>query len=72
MGCGSRGYTTAFAGLPGYGLGTINNTGLSGGKWGNSIVQRSMSDVPVPETPTSNHPHKPIPGASGQLIYTET
>ena len=72
MGGGSRGYTTAFAGLPGYGLGTINNTGLSGGKWGNSIVQRSMSDVPVPEPPTSNHPHKPIPGASGQLIYTET
>lgn len=33
---------------------------------------RSMSDVSMPEAPTSNHPHKPIPGATGKLIYTET
>jgi len=32
-----------------------------------------MSDeVALPEPPFSNHPHKAIPGASGQLIYTET
>lgn len=35
-------------------------------------LMRSFSDVAVPEPPTSNHPHKPLPGAKGHLIYTET
>lgn len=36
-------------------------------------LTRSMSDdVDVPTPPTSNHPHKSVPGATGQLIYTET
>ena len=26
----------------------------------------------LPEPPTSNHPHTPIPGVTGKLIYTET
>ncbi|KAL7525620.1 hypothetical protein ACHAWF_001438, partial [Thalassiosira exigua] len=33
---------------------------------------RSMSDVAVPDPPTSMHPHEAVPGAVGQLIYTET
>lgn len=56
-------------------------SGLSGSNHGNIGVQswekrtsliRSFSDVALPEPPTSNHPHKPLPGAKGQLIYTET
>ena len=35
-------------------------------------VRRSFSEVALPEPPTSNHPHKPLPGAKGKLIYTET
>lgn len=69
----TRGYSTAFAGLQvDGGLGGINNSTLSG--WGSkqAVLHRSMSDVSVPEPPTSNHPHKPIPGATGKLIYTET
>ena len=31
-----------------------------------------MSTVDVPPAPTSNHPHKPLPGAKGSIIYTET
>ena len=30
----------------------------------------SVVDVPPP--PTSNHPHKPLVGAKGSIIYTET
>jgi isocitrate dehydrogenase len=31
-----------------------------------------MSDLALPEPPTSNHPHHNLSGAKGQLIYTET
>jgi len=31
-----------------------------------------MSDLALPEPPTSNHPHHSLPGAKGKLIYTET
>lgn len=60
---------------------TYATAGLSGSNHGNAAVTnwqkrpsliRSFSDVAVPEPPTSNHPHKPLPGAKGQLIYTET
>ena len=37
-----------------------------------SSLIRSFSDVALPEPPTSNHPHKPLPGAKGRLVYTET
>lgn len=69
-----RGYTTAFVGLPrGGGFGAANKvTGLVSSSSRASSLIRSMSDVTVPEPPTSNHPHKAVPGATGQLIYTET
>ena len=41
-------------------------------KTNKSSFRRSFSDVALPEPPTSNHPHKPLPGAKGRLIYTET
>ena len=58
---GSRGYAkaSAFAGF-GDRFRAVNLTGT-----------RSMSDS-VPQAPTSNHPHTPVPGATGQLVYTET
>lgn len=71
---GTRGYATAFAGLNLCGTATINAapTGIVNLS-GTRALARSMSDeVAVPEPPFSNHPHKAIPGASGQLIYTET
>ena len=34
--------------------------------------QRSGFSTAVPDPPTSNHPHKPLPGAKGFIIYTET
>ena len=69
---GSRGYATAFAGLPTGFITTNATTGTVSG-WGSKApMVRSMSDVSMPEAPTSNHPHKPIPGATGKLIYTET
>eukprot|EP00569_Conticribra_weissflogii_P005805 CAMPEP_0171337616 /NCGR_PEP_ID=MMETSP0878-20121228/6798_1 /TAXON_ID=67004 /ORGANISM="Thalassiosira weissflogii, Strain CCMP1336" /LENGTH=861 /DNA_ID=CAMNT_0011839259 /DNA_START=114 /DNA_END=2699 /DNA_ORIENTATION=- len=67
----SRGYATAFSfpGITTHANGNINS-GLTGLK--SAMTIRSMSDVEVPEPPTSNHPHRPVPGASGKLIYTET
>ena len=65
----TRGYATAFTSPLDGSLGTINNNG-----WGNNNKSfvRLMSDLSVPEAPTSSHPHTPIPGATGKLIYTET
>ena len=37
-----------------------------------SIRFMSGGGVEIPEPPTSSHPHVPNPGATGQLIYTET
>jgi hypothetical protein len=31
-----------------------------------------MSTVSVPPPPTSHHPHTPLEGAEGKIIYTET
>ncbi|KAL3772749.1 hypothetical protein ACHAWO_004111 [Cyclotella atomus] len=46
---------------------------LGVGRWEKKAsLIRSFSDVALPEPPTSNHPHKPLPGAKGKLIYTET
>ena len=66
-GSSTRGYATAFTSPLDGSLGTING-------WGNNNKSfvRLMSDVSVPEAPTSSHPHTPIPGATGKLIYTET
>ncbi|KAL7456249.1 hypothetical protein ACHAWC_007766 [Mediolabrus comicus] len=67
-----RGYASAFTQLRG-GDYPINN--LFGGKSSSSASlshRRSMSDLALPEPPTSNHPHHNLPGAKGQLIYTET
>jgi len=33
---------------------------------------RFHSTVAVPDAPSSNHPHRALPGAKGSLIYTET
>ena len=63
----SRGYATAFAGFGATTAGADVN-----GLVHKRTLARLMSDVAVPEPPTSNHPHKAIPGAGGQLIYTET
>jgi len=64
----SREYATAFAG---HRCGECFDTAVSA--TGSKMqLTRSMSDVVVPEPPTSNHIHKGIPGATGQLIYTET
>ena len=64
----NRGYATAFTSPLDGSLDTIiNNNG-----WGNKSFVRLMSDVSVPEAPTSSHPHTPIPGVTGKLIYTET
>ena len=68
---GHRGYASAFAG-PRDGPWTTIDAGAKRG-WGTrASLTRSMSDVVLPEPPTSNHPHKPIPGVTGKLIYTET
>lgn len=71
---GSRGYASAFLGLRD---GPADKATVSVSDVGNKSLARRLSDlaqesVPVPEPPSSNHPHKPIPGATGQLIYTET
>lgn len=77
-----RGYTTvAFAagaddGLL-FGLERLGGEGRSANakpkpKKKQPSLARSMSDVAVPDPPTSNHLHKPIPGATGKLFYTET
>lgn len=65
----TRGYATVFTSPLDGSLGTIYNNG-----WGNNNKSfvRLMSDLSVPEAPTSSHPHTPIPGATGKLIYTET
>lgn len=39
--------------------------------WRSASV-RLMSSVDVPEAPTSNHKHTPLPNATGKIIYTET
>jgi isocitrate dehydrogenase len=31
-----------------------------------------LSTLSIPPPPTSNHPHTPVPGAKGTIIYTET
>ena len=33
---------------------------------------RFLSTVSIPSPPTSNHVHKPLPGAKGFIVYTET
>lgn len=33
---------------------------------------RFLSTVSMPSPPTSNHAHKPLPGAKGSIVYTET
>ena len=33
---------------------------------------RFLSAVAVPNAPTSNHPHTPLPNATGSIVYTET
>ena len=68
FGGSTRGYATAFTSSLDGSLGTINN----GWGYNNKSFVRLMSDVSVPEAPTSSHPHTPIPGATGKLIYTET
>jgi len=79
MGGSRRGYATAFAGLRSNSFGPANDdattttAGIAASGWGNrKALVRSMSDVVLPEPPTSNHPHASIPGSKGQLIYTET
>ncbi|KAL3809405.1 hypothetical protein ACHAXA_007005 [Cyclostephanos tholiformis] len=68
---GHRGYATAFSG-PCAGFWTANDFGTVRRWEAKASLTRSMSDVVLPEPPTSNHPHKPIPGVTGKLIYTET
>lgn len=66
----TRGYATALAGLR---LDGTSDAPVARSAWGNKPpFARSLSDVAVPQPPTSNHPHTPVPGTSGQLIYTET
>lgn len=68
---GSRGYTSAFTQLRG-GDYPINTSLLGTGKTSASFSHRSISDLALPEPPTSNHPHHNLPHAKGKLIYTET
>lgn len=37
-----------------------------------AITARFLSTVKVPDAPTSNHPHSPLPDAKGSIVYTET
>ena len=69
----TRGYATAYA-LPSMATRASAIGDVAGGLWGKKshLLARSMSDAAVPEPPTSNHPHTPVPGSKGQLIYTET
>jgi hypothetical protein len=73
-----RGYATAAFAGGGVGGGDVSLFGLDrfgevgGGKKSKASLTRSMSDVAVPDPPTSNHLHKAIPGATGKLFYTET
>lgn len=73
-----RGYATAAFAGGGVGGGDVSLFGLDrfgevgGGKKTKASLTRSMSDVAVPDPPTSNHLHKAIPGATGKLFYTET
>ena len=73
-----RGYATAaFAGVSDGFLFGLDRLSREGGcekskKISKVSLARSMSDVAVPDPPTSNHLHKPIPGATGRLFYTET
>lgn len=32
----------------------------------------ATDNLSLPEPPTSNHPHEPLVGANGSIIYTET
>lgn len=37
-----------------------------------ATTARFLSSVKVPDAPTSNHPHTPLPNATGSIVYTET
>eukprot|EP00985_Skeletonema_marinoi_P005527 scaffold2397_cov119-Skeletonema_marinoi.AAC.4 len=68
---GSRGFSSAFTQLRG-GDYPINSSLFGTGKTSASFSHRSMSDLALPDPPTSNHPHHDLPTAKGKLIYTET
>mmetsp|Transcript_5746 Transcript_5746/g.12213 ORF Transcript_5746/g.12213 Transcript_5746/m.12213 type:complete len:848 (+) Transcript_5746:116-2659(+) len=68
---GSRGFSSAFTQLRG-GDYPINSSLFGTGKTSASFSHRSMSDLALPDPPTSNHPHHNLPTAKGKLIYTET
>ena len=67
----SRGYASAFTQLRG-GDYPINTSLFDTSKTSASFSHRSMSDLALPDPPTSNHPHHDLPTAKGRLIYTET
>ena len=67
----SRGYASAFTQLRG-GDYPINSSLFDTSKTSASFSHRSMSDLALPDPPTSNHPHHDLPTAKGRLIYTET
>jgi len=68
---GSRGFSSAFTQLRG-GDYPINASLFGTSKTSASFSHRSMSDLALPEPPTSNHPHHDLPTSKGKLIYTET
>eukprot|EP00986_Skeletonema_menzelii_P002972 scaffold862_cov142-Skeletonema_menzelii.AAC.3 len=68
---GSRGYASAFTQLRG-GDYPINTSLFDTSKTSASFSHRFMSDLALPDPPTSNHPHHDLPSAKGKLIYTET
>lgn len=37
-----------------------------------AVTVRFLSDVNIPEAPTSNHAHAPLSNAKGKIVYTET
>ncbi len=67
----SRGYASAFTQLRG-GDYPVNTSLFDTSKTSASFSHRSMSDLALPDPPTSNHPHHDLPTAKGRLIYTET
>jgi hypothetical protein len=67
----NRRLSTAFAN-PRDGLWTNNATTTSTIRKASLTTRLMSSEVVLPEPPTSNHPHTPIPGVTGKLIYTET